>query len=106
MTDETTTKTHDYTGGDDLWERLARAEVHPLRLRALERLRAAAEPMSPSGLSREFDLPLGNVDYHVNQLAKKGFIELSHTEKRRGATEHFFRVPLKPAGAKKQKAAA
>jgi hypothetical protein len=54
---------------------------------------------SPNGLATELDMPLGNVSYHVNDLAGRGkhsrFVDrpvliLESTEPRRGALEHFF----------------
>jgi DNA-binding transcriptional ArsR family regulator len=72
------------------WERVARAEIHPLRLKLLQAICAASKPASPTQLAAAFKEPLGNVSYHVGKLAEGGLIELSHTEPRRGAVEHFY----------------
>jgi DNA-binding transcriptional ArsR family regulator len=75
------------------WERLARAETHPLRISALQAF--AADPkaeLSAKLLSDQLDVPLGNVAYHLNGLARAGVIELASTHQRRGALEKRYRL--------------
>jgi len=36
------------------------------------------------------DIPLGSVSYHVRMLRDYGLVELSRTEPKRGALEHFY----------------
>jgi DNA-binding transcriptional ArsR family regulator len=77
------------------WERLARATAHPLRVSILEILGLdGGRVLSPSDLSRELQIPLSNTNYHVTELAKAGLIELVRERQVRGATEHFYRLPL------------
>ena len=68
--------------------RIIKALTHPLRisiLAALERRTA-----SPSELADELGAPLGNVSYHVRQLASLGLIKLVRKTPRRGAIEHYY----------------
>lgn len=77
------------------WERLARATAHPLRVSILEILGIdGGRVLSPSDLSRELQIPLSNTNYHVTELAKAGLIELVRERQVRGATEHFYRLPV------------
>jgi DNA-binding transcriptional ArsR family regulator len=77
------------------WERLARATAHPLRVSVLEILGIdGGRVLSPSDLSRELQIPLSNTNYHVTELAKAGLIELVRERQVRGATEHFYRLPI------------
>lgn len=77
------------------WERLARATAHPLRVSVLEILGIdGGRVLSPSDLSQELQIPLSNTNYHVTELAKAGLIELVRERQVRGATEHFYRLPV------------
>ena len=77
------------------WERLARATAHPLRVSILEILGIeGGRVLSPSDLSHELQIPLSNTNYHVTELAKAGLIELVRERQVRGATEHFYRLPI------------
>ena len=77
------------------WERLARATAHPLRVSILEILGIdGGRTMSPSELCRELQIPLSNTNYHVTELAKASLIELVRERQVRGATEHFYRLPV------------
>jgi DNA-binding transcriptional ArsR family regulator len=71
--------------------RFTRATRHPLRIAILQRLEEVAHG-SPKELSEHFEMPLGVVSYHVNELAQYGSIALVKTEPRRGAAEHFYRI--------------
>jgi len=68
---------------------LAKALNHPIRAEALTILNARVA--SPTEIAKELDVPLGNVNYHIEQLVKFGCVELVRTRPRRGATEHFYR---------------
>lgn len=72
------------------WEKLARAETHPLRVKLLQAIDKASKPCSPVQLSKAFDEPLANVAYHVKALAKADLIEVVETVPRRGALEHLY----------------
>lgn len=88
------------------WEHLARATAHPLRVSILEILGIdGGRVLSPNDLSQELQIPLSNTNYHVTELAKAGLIELVRERQVRGATEHFYRLPIS-AGAKAEGTAA
>jgi len=75
------------------WQRLARANTHPLRISVMEVLEMdSGRTLSPSDLSYELRVPLSNVNYHVTELLRSGLIELASERQVRGATEHFYRV--------------
>jgi predicted ArsR family transcriptional regulator len=75
------------------WQRLARANTHPLRISILEILSIdGGRLLSPSDLSYELRAPLSKVNYHVTELSKSGMIELVSERPVRGATEHFYRL--------------
>lgn len=69
---------------------LAKAVAHPLRVEILELL-GTSGTYSPNMLAGELDAPLTNVSYHVRMLLELGAIELTRTEPRRGALEHYYR---------------
>jgi DNA-binding transcriptional ArsR family regulator len=88
------------------WEHLARATAHPLRISVLEILGMdGGRTLSPSELSQELQIPLSNTNYHVTELAKARLIELVAQQQVRGATEHFYRLPVGGEGAAKKPAA-
>ena len=77
------------------WEKLARASLHPLKIKIIEiMLEAPAKPWSPSDLAdRMGDVPLGNVSYHVRQLHDRHkLIEMVKTAQVRGTVEHFYKL--------------
>lgn len=74
--------------------RLVKGLAHPLRIHILRVLEDRVA--SPSEIAAELDAPLGNVSYHVRFLARMGLIELSGTEPRRGAVEHYYRAVGRP----------
>jgi DNA-binding transcriptional ArsR family regulator len=79
------------------WEQLARATAHPLRVSILEILGIdGGRVLSPSDLSKELQIPLSNTNYHVTELSNAGLIELVRERQVRGATEHFYRIPIGP----------
>ncbi|HEX5712847.1 MAG TPA: helix-turn-helix domain-containing protein [Solirubrobacterales bacterium] len=88
------------------WEHLARATAHPLRISILEILGMdGGRTLSPSELSQELQIPLSNTNYHVTELAKARLIDLVGQQQVRGATEHFYRLPVVGEGAPKRPAA-
>jgi DNA-binding transcriptional ArsR family regulator len=70
---------------------LVKALGHPLRLRILEVINDRGEA-SPVALAREFGRPLATVSHHTRVLRDLGYIEVTRTEPRRGAVEHFYRA--------------
>jgi DNA-binding transcriptional ArsR family regulator len=83
------------SGSPALDERLIKALAHPLRWRIVEALAERGEA-SPVELARALDQPLATVSHHTRVLRDTGCIELTRTEPRRGAVEHYYR-PLMPA---------
>jgi DNA-binding transcriptional ArsR family regulator len=76
------------------WERLARAETHPLRMSILELLAMdGGRTLSPNELSCELQIPLAKVMYHTGELAKGGVIRLFQERKVGGTVEHFYCLP-------------
>jgi predicted transcriptional regulator len=52
--------------------------------------------MSPSDVAEQLDVPIGNVSYHVRQLANLGLIKLVREAPRRGAVEHYYTAVARP----------
>jgi DNA-binding transcriptional ArsR family regulator len=76
-------------------ESLSKALGHPLRWRILELVNERGEA-SPVEIARALDQPLATVSHHVRVLRESGSLEMTRTEQRRGALEHYYRV-LMPA---------
>lgn len=75
------------------WERLARANTHPLRVSILEVLGIdGGRVLSPKDLSLELRSPLSTVNYHVTELRRSGLVEVVEEHQVRGAIEHFYRA--------------
>jgi len=75
------------------WERLARANTHPLRVSILEVLSIdGGRVLSPKDLSLELRAPLSTVNYHVTELRTSGLVEVVDERQVRGAIEHFYRA--------------
>jgi DNA-binding transcriptional ArsR family regulator len=76
-------------------EGLMKALAHPLRWRILELVSERGEA-SPSELARALDQPLATVSHHVRVLRESRSLELTRTEPRRGALEHYYRALTPP----------
>jgi DNA-binding transcriptional ArsR family regulator len=76
-------------------EGLIKALAHPLRWRILESLSERGEA-SPVELARLLDEPLATISHHMRVLRDLSCVELTRTEPRRGAIEHYYR-PVMPA---------
>ena len=75
------------------WERLARANTHPLRVSILEVLSIdKGRTLSPKDLSLELQAPLSTVNYHVTELRRSNLVEVVDERQVRGAIEHFYRL--------------
>jgi DNA-binding transcriptional ArsR family regulator len=74
--------------------RLVKALGHPLRIQILAILEERVA--SPSQIAEEIDAPLGNVSYHVRQLAELGLISLVKETPVRGTLEHYYRAEIRP----------
>ena len=68
---------------------------HPLRMRLLTFVAERGEA-SPVEMSRALDVPLATVSHHTRVLRDLGYVELSRTEQRRGAVEHYYRALMAP----------
>lgn len=74
------------------WERLARANTHPLRVSILEVLSLdGGRTLSPKDLSLELQAPLSTVNYHVTELRRSNLVKVVDEQQVRGAIEHFYR---------------
>jgi DNA-binding transcriptional ArsR family regulator len=80
--------------GETSEARIAKALVHPLRARILQRL--GERVASPGDLAVELGAPLGVVSYHVRMLRDYDCVELVRTEPRRGALQHFYKATARP----------
>lgn len=87
------------------WERLARANTHPLRVSILEVLSLdGGRTLSPKDLSEELQAPLSTVNYHVTELRHSDLVEVVDEQQVRGAIEHFYRaVDVSENGSRKTK---
>jgi DNA-binding transcriptional ArsR family regulator len=74
-------------------ESLIKALSHPLRWRIVETVLDRGEA-SPVELARLLDEPLATVSHHTRVLRDNGCLELTRTEPRRGAVEHYYRAIL------------
>jgi DNA-binding transcriptional ArsR family regulator len=74
--------------------RVVKALAHPLRVRILSLLDEGE--LSPTELSDQLGVPIGNVSYHVRQLADLGLIRLTRETPRRGAVEHHYTAEARP----------
>ena len=72
-------------------ERLIKALAHPLRWRIVETVVERGEA-SPIELARLLEQPLATVSHHVRVLRDLQCIELTRTEPRRGAIQHYYRA--------------
>src|SRR3954464_3481493 len=82
------------------WQRLARANTHPLRISVLEVLAMdGGRTLPPRAPRYELPRPLSNATYHVTELVKSPLIELASQRQVRGATEHFYRLARRSNGA-------
>jgi predicted transcriptional regulator len=64
--------------------------LQPARMRMLEHL--AAEPNSSSGIARLMDLPRQQVNYHLRELEKQGFVEFVEERRRGNCMERIVRA--------------
>jgi DNA-binding transcriptional ArsR family regulator len=70
--------------------RLLKALAHPLRVAILDLMNAGE--WSPNELKKALGEGLSQVSYHIKVLKDFEMIELTRTEPRRGAVEHFYRA--------------
>jgi DNA-binding transcriptional ArsR family regulator len=80
---------------DGLDASVLKALGHPLRMRVLTFITEQGEA-SPVEMSRAFDERLATVSHHTRVLRDLGYLELSRTQARRGALEHYYRATAAP----------
>ena len=80
---------------DPVEARAIKALGHPLRMRLLTFVTERGEA-SPVEMARAFDVPLATVSHHTRVLRDLGYFELSRTQQRRGAVEHYYRALAAP----------
>lgn len=73
-----------------LKQRLIKALANPLRVKILALMND--REWSPNELSEEFVDGLSQISYHVKVLRDFELIEMTRTEPRRGAVEHYYRA--------------
>lgn len=66
--------------------------LQPVRLRILRALR---EPLSASALARSFALPRQQVNYHLRELEKEGFVALVEERRRGNCMERLMQATAK-----------
>lgn len=71
-------------------QRLVKGLAHELRVEMLAVL--DEREASPRELAKLLDESLSQVSYHTKVLMDYGIIELTRSEPRRGAIEHFYRI--------------
>jgi len=69
--------------------RHAAAALSPFRLGLLKGLE---QPESATGLARRLGLPRQQVNYHLRELERAGFIEIAEARQRRDCTERIMRL--------------
>ncbi len=67
----------------------AQSLLQPIRLRLLESLR---QPDSAAGLARRIGLPRQQLNYHLRELEKHGFVELVEERRRGNCVERIVRA--------------
>lgn len=70
--------------------RLVFALSHTVRAHVLVVLNEKVS--SPSAVGKEIGVSAAYINYHFEELAREGLIELVRVEPRRGAKEHFYRA--------------
>lgn len=71
--------------------RIGKVLSHPLRVALLRLMRdGEGRAMSPNQLHKAVHEPLGNVSYHMGELADADVVELEGTRMVRGGLEHFY----------------
>lgn len=75
-------------------EVLVRALNHPVRVKALTIL--TDKVASPKEISKEIEVPLSNVSYHVRVLGELGLVEIVEEESVRGSVAHFYKAVERP----------
>lgn len=76
------------------WEKVARAETHPMRMSILEILSIdGGRTLSQGEMASELQESPPNVGYHVAELYEAQLIRRAHEHDRGGVIEHFYCLP-------------
>lgn len=73
--------------------KLLKALAHPLRVAILDLMNTGE--WSPNELKKALNEGLSQVSYHIKVLKDFEMIELTRTEPRRGAVEHFYKATMR-----------
>lgn len=78
--------------GDDesLRYNLISALNHKIRRQMLRRLNRSKGPLSPAKLSKQLELPVSNLSYHMDVLRKCSAVAIVSEQQVRGAIEHLY----------------
>jgi DNA-binding transcriptional ArsR family regulator len=84
------------TRGDFDWGVLVPHFLHPTKVGILETLRWVGLPMSANELTCSFENQekLGNMSYHLRDLARRGAVEIFSARQVRGARETYYRLRI------------
>ncbi len=69
--------------------------INPQRQNLLRRMRLAGAPVTPKFLADQMGISASSVQHHIKKLLELGVVELDHTERIRGITASYYRVPPK-----------
>jgi hypothetical protein len=74
------------------WEWLVSQTVHPMKVSIVEAIRWIDRPVTSNDLFKSFDRPggIGNVGYHVTELAKMGVLYAVRQQPVRGTKETYY----------------
>lgn len=75
---------------------LSKALANELRAEIFTLLAETGAPMSPKEMALDLGARVGNVSHHCRQLVRYDCAELVDEQRRRGATEHFYRATRLP----------
>jgi len=70
------------------------AIAHPLRRRMLRMIVKQGEPLSPTQMAKEFDLPVGTITYHAKVLWHFEAVEPIRGPRAPGAAEHRYEATI------------
>jgi DNA-binding transcriptional ArsR family regulator len=76
-------------------ERLAVINRHEIRreiLQAAREAHAQGRLVSPVGLHKQLERPMGTISYHVVKLRDEGALKLLEEQPKRGAVEHLYGI--------------
>lgn len=69
--------------------------INPQRQNLLRLMRLIGAPVTPKALADKMGISASSVQHHLGKLLELGVVELDHTERIRGITASYYRVPPK-----------